>query len=350
MAKKETDQVRREATATWVPQTGAVAPEPLGSNNTAEWWSVRDLAGNNEISLHQWGWSVTTVGGSRYDLPPKRGTDITTAYKPGQIHRRKVPDARMITLLMFMVGWDPGTGLAPPDQRLQWNDNWDKLRRMVYRNHLLGDQRLRLYRRWFLTHHPLPTARSADYDGCIQGDPGVPAPGPRLVTAFIVGEMTGQMQPSMTGRFRSEFQLDFQCSDPFFYGDQVVARVNRPTPTYIWNDGHDVAATGYINVDFVGPLNRPRLTNESTGPNSWVQYNGAIEEGQTIRLVISKYTAELVDTTGSNRNINKVGLITNSGSRWWVNLLPGSNRFRLDSVPDAHAYGYANIAFRHPYV
>jgi len=85
------------------------------SNSTDEYWSLANLDGTNEISLHQWGWAVTTVGGSRYDLPPKRGSDIVMAYRPGQVFRRKVPDARTITLQMFMVGWDPGTGDAPSD-------------------------------------------------------------------------------------------------------------------------------------------------------------------------------------------------------------------------------------------
>lgn len=339
-------------TATWNPNAG-LSPTPntpLPGNNTAEYWSIADLANQNEVSLHQWGWSVTTVGGSRYDLPPRRGSDIVTAYRPGAIHRRKLPDSRPITLVMFMVGWDPATGQAPPDQRLQWNDNWDELRRLVYRNHLLGDQRFRLYRRWFLTAPTLPTARTSSYDGCIQGDPGVPIPGPRLVTAFGVAEMVGTMAPTMTGRFRSDFQLDFNLSDPFFYGDHVVARINRPAPTYIWNDGHDVAATGYIQVDFIGPLNRPKLTNVSSDPNSHVYYNGYIPAGQMVRLIINKFTAEQMDVDGTGDRENVIGKISNYGSRWWCNLLPGSNKFTLESAPDSEAYGYVNIAFRHPYV
>lgn len=352
--------VLRTTTATWVPPSNATPPElanqPPPGSNTAEYWSITDLSGQNEVSLHQWGWSVTTVGGSRYDLPPRRGSDITTAYRPGQIHRRKLPDARPITLLMFMVGFDPATGLAVPDARLQWNDNWDALRRLVYRNHLLADQRFRLYRRWFLTHEALPTSRAGSYDGCIQGDPGVPVPGPRLVTAWINAEMTGTMVPTMTGRFRSDFQLDFTCSDPFFYGDQVIARIDRSDSTssadttYVWNDGHDAVNSGYLTVDLVGPLASPQLTNESTAPNSWVKYSGQIPDGYMVRLNVQKFTAELMktDTTGPHENV--IGRIGNLGSRWWVNLLPGSNKFRLTSNPQLASYGYANVGFRHAYV
>ncbi len=366
MGKRKTGEILRQGTATWNPNAGGSAPAPeWNPNSSPEYWSIANLDGSNEVSLHQWGWSVTTVGGSRYDLPPRRGSDITTAYKPGQLHRRKVPDARPITLMMFMVGFNPGTGQAPPDQRLQWNDNWDDLRRLVYRNHLLGDQRFRLIRRHFVTakyrgndgRTTWPTTRGAQpdgstYDGCVPGDPGVPTPGPRLLTAFGVAEMTGTMSPSMTGRFRSDFQLDFTMSDPFFYGDHVATSIEQGTPAYLWNDGHDVVSTGYVQVDFVGPLLRPRLTNHSTGPDSYVEYNGYIGPGEYLRLAINKYSAEMVYADG-RPNANKIGLIRNYGSRWWFNLLPGSNRIALTGTPMANlpgGYGHVNVAYRHPYV
>jgi hypothetical protein len=106
------------------------------ANSTEEFWSV------DGVSLHQYGWAVTTVGGSRYDLPPRRGSNMPIAYRPGQVHRNKLPDERVITLVMFMVGADPGTGPAigssptVDDERVQWNDNWDFLRRLVYKNYL----------------------------------------------------------------------------------------------------------------------------------------------------------------------------------------------------------------------
>src|ERR1700712_5115078 len=148
------------------------------SNSSPEYWSITDVDGN-EVSLHQWGWAVTTVGGSRYDLPPRRGTDMTMAYRPGQVHRRKLPDARQMSLIMFMAGWDPSTGNAPASQLQQWNDNWDKLRRLVSRHSLLDDQRVKLTRRWFLTAPDFPATRAGDI--AIVGDPGVPASGNRLL-------------------------------------------------------------------------------------------------------------------------------------------------------------------------
>lgn len=309
------------------------------SNSSVEYWSITGPDGV-ELSLHQWGWAVTTVGGSRYDLPPRRGSDMVMAYRPGQIHRRKLPDARQITLVMFMVGFDPATGNSPPDQMLQWNDNWDQLRRLVYRNYLLSDQRVRLTRRWKLTPPTFPTTRTGDI--CIQGDPGVPDPGPRLTSAFAWAEMTGSMAPTMTGRFRSDFQLDFTLADPFFYGGTVTTTLQSGETSYVWNDGHDVAASGYLQVDLVGPLTNPVLTNLSTQPNSWVKYGASIGSGETIRLVINRFTCDRVTGTVTNR----IGFISNYGARNWVNLLPGVNKLQLTGGGSGHAI----VTFRPPYV
>lgn len=314
---------------------------PPSANSSSEWWSIIDDDGE-EISLHQWGWSVTTVGGSRYDLPPRRGSDMTMAYRPGQIHRRKVPDARQMTLVMFMVGWDAATGNTPADgdQRRQWNDNWDKLRRLVYRHSLLDDQRVKLTRRWFLTAPQFPTARNGDI--AVQGDPGVPASGQsRLLTAFAFAEMTGTMDPTMTGRFRSDFQLDFTLADPFFYGDTVTTTLHVGDTVYIYNDGHDVAASGYLQVDWYGPLTNPRITNLSTNPDSWVQFNGTLGSADHLIMVVNRFSMYNASTLA-----NHIGKITSYGARFWVSLLPGVNKIQLTGSGS----GRAVISFRPPYV
>lgn len=318
------------------------------SNSSVEWWSLANLDGTNELSLHQWGWAVETVGGSRYDLPPKRGTDMTMAYRPGQLHRRKLPDARPITLQMFMVGWDPATGDAPDDMLTQWNDNWEQLRRAVYRNYLLVDQRVRLIRRVFLTAPTFPTTRTGDI--CIQGDPGVPAPGKRLLTSFANAEMTGTMAPAMTGRYRSEHTYDFILADPYFYGSTVTATLKPATPQYVWNDGYDSVGSGYAQVDLVGPLINPVITNYSTEPNSWVKFTGTIATGQTMRLVINRFSCERVLASG---NKNMIANISSYGARYWVNLLPGANKIGLTADGTYSASGsssYAAVSFRPPYV
>jgi hypothetical protein len=121
---------------------------------------------------------------------------MTMAYRPGQVHRPKFPDARPITLVMFMVGWDPATGnIVNPDQRTQWNDNWDALRRLVYRHYTATDQRVRLTRRWRLTAPDFPINRDGDH---LIGPPTSVCHRPDrivIVSAFALAEMTGTMAP-----------------------------------------------------------------------------------------------------------------------------------------------------------
>lgn len=306
------------------------------ADNTEERWDV------NGVSVHQFGWSVTTVGGSRYDLPPRRGTDMTIAYRPGQIHRNKKPDARPITLVMFMVGWDPATGTAPYDMRTQWNDNWDRLRRLVYQHHL-SDQLFSLTRRWRLTAPQFPISRNGQ-DIAIAGDPGTPPSGvSRLLSAVAQADMVGTMAPTMTGRFRTDFQLDFVLPDPFFYGDTVTAELNPAEVIHVWNDGHDVAAHANVEVDLIGPLDHPRLTNYSMSPDAWVEYDGTIGAGKTVRLKIGDFTA--ADEQGNN----KIGFIRNYGNRFWFSLLPGHNRIGFVNS-QANQSGKCVVRFRPPYI
>lgn len=330
-------------------------------NNTEEWWSITAPDGT-AVSLHQYGWSVTTVGGSRYDLPPRRGTNLSLAYRPGQIQRRKLPDARPITLLMFMVGFPPGLASAvgqnpvPIDQRTQWNDNWDTLRRLVYRNSLHSGL-VTLTRRWRLTAPEFPNSRNGQ-DVVINSDPGTP-PGnvSRILIASAQAEMTGNMAPTMTGRFRSDFQLDFTLPDPYFYGSTVTAPVNKSQTIYVWNDGHEVAAHNNMEVRFVGPLTKPTLVNQSVSPENRVYYNGTIRAGKTVTLNIGRYTAvehNSDDDPIATATNNKIGQVSSAGARLWFNMLPGANKLRLGAVSDSQSgssqQGHAEVRFRPPYV
>lgn len=322
-------------------------------SNTEEFWSIRyPLDIGEDISLHQQGWSVTTVGGSRYDLPPRRGSDLTMAYRAGQIHRPKVPDARPITLLMFMVGWEPETGAAPFDQRTQWNDNWDWLRRLVYRHSALDDQRVVLYRRWRL--NPPPDFENDTYRnpfGAKYTDPGAPPKTSRVIPAFALAEMTGNMAPQMTGRFRAEFQMDFTLADPYFYGSWVNARLNAAEDVLVWNDGHDVAGSNYVTVDLIGPLDNPTIFSNAAYPQITVTYNGTIPAGKKVRLTVNKFVAVYSNLDGSSP-VNVIAKISNYGSRYWLPLLPGGNPLYLggNTINGQTASGYAVVSFRPPYV
>lgn len=271
------------------------------ANNTQEWWDI------DGVSLHQYGWSVSTIGGARYDLPPRKGSNIGFAYRQGQVHRPKLPDSRTIDLQMWLTGMDPATGAAPADQILQWNDSWDFLRRVVWQP--LGAE-VALTRRWLLTQN---------------GTPGI-------LTATAQAELADTMAPSMTGRTRAEFTMSFLLADPYFYGAEQTASIGGSTT--VNNPGHDTASQTNFTVELTGT--NPRLTNSTANPPVWVQYTGTIPG--TLILDVGAYTAL---TTGGTNLING---ITHSGARHWMGLLPGNNTLSFSGS------GSALVRFRPPYV
>lgn len=299
----------------------------------------------DNVSLHQFGWSVSTVGGARYDVPPRRGSNIQLAYRPGQVHRRKLPDSRVITVLMWTVGADPATGsVVGLDQRVQWNDNWNFLRRLVYKAYTHQGQVV-LGRRWRLTQPTFPTTRVGDI--CIQGDPGVPLPGSQLIYSNATAELTSDMAPQMTGRTRAEFQMDFLLADPYFYGAYVDVTLNAGDYVYVWNDGNDTAGHAVMEVDFIGPLLNPVLTNFSTEPDSWVKYTGYINPVKTVHLDVGRFLATIAPTNSTVIGDNVVGMISGYGARLWVNLLPGMNKLMLTATSGT---GHVELRFRPPYI
>lgn len=289
------------------------------SNNTTEYWSIQ-YGSDPAVSLHQYGWSIATVGGGRYALPPRRGANLVMPYRPGSIHVYKQPAERPMTLVMWVTGMDPATGAAPAhgDQRLQWNDSWDTLRRLLWK---VSGQMFNLNRRWWLS----------DDNGT-----------PQLLTATAQAEMVGTMEPTMTGRTRADFAMELLLPDPYFYGSTITSTVNVGVQESVVNSGHDVALNNHLEVDLIGPLTNPRLTNVTADPNVWVQFNGSILSGRTVRLNVGRFTANQIGVS----TYNEIGRISNGGSRHWFGLLPGANLLQLSGTGAGHAV----VRHRPPYI
>lgn len=286
------------------------------ANSTDEYWTI------DNVSLHQFGWSVTTFGGSRWDLPPRRGSNITLAYRPGQIHKPKLPDSRPIILAMWVTGgYDLASGNPATDQRLAFNDSWDFLRQLVWR---VEGRQFRLGRRWMVT---------------VAGTP-------QMVVADAQAELTGTMTPTMTGRTRADFAMDLFLADPFFYGPPVGTGglgipVARNVTTSVVNPGNDIAGYGNFEVDLIGPLTNPKLTNTAPDPDVWVKYTGTIATGRTLTLKVATFQALRDDGP------NLIKGISHYGARHWFGLQPGANPVTLTSDTGT---GSALLRFRPPYV
>lgn len=283
----------------------------LTVNSSEEFWSI------DGVSLHQFGWSAATVGGARYDLPPRRGENIKLAYRIGTIHRPKLPDSRIVNLVMWVTGTDPATGLSTGDSRLRFNDSWDFLRRLVWKPN--GAQ-VTLTRRWWLTVSGVPT----------------------LVSADAKAEIADTMTPTMTGRHRADFTMTLLLADPYFYGNQVTVNLPKGTPVSVNNPGHDTAGSSNFQVDLIGPLTNPVLTNATPTPNVWAKYGAVIPSGQTVTLDIPTFQATAVGTSPGN----VIGFISHSGSRNLMGLAQNANLLTLTADSGT---GSAVVRYRPPY-
>lgn len=295
-----------------------VVPEGV---TTPEYWDI------DGVPLSQQGWNVKTVGGSRYGVPPMRGTNVQYAYVPGTEFRRKLPDSRTITLDMWVNAFDPKTGLANVDQIDRWNDSWQFLRHLFWN----PDQQFVLTRRWTLT------------------DPVTHLP--TIQTASALGQISSTLDLTMTGRTRADFSVDIVLNDPFFYGDVIATSVPVNTgPVTIVNPGDYTAAHRNMTVQLIGPLTKPQLANNTPNPAVIVHLDTTIAAGETVTLDCHSFTALSdtgVFTVAGVSNYNRIGYVTHSGARQWFGLQRGNNLVRLDAQAGT---GHAIVRFQPPYV
>lgn len=292
-------------------------PTPVAHTTTDEVWSITDEEGN-EIALSQHGWNVSTKGGSRYDLPARRGDNRRYPYRPGARHKKnKMPDERDITLDMWVNGTNPGTGATVGDPTLQWNDSWNFIRHLVWRPN--GAQFL-LTRRWWLT---------------IDGEAVIHK-------ASTLVEVVDSMTPTMRSQNSSTFQMQLLMTSPFFYGDWIETTIHQGQTVEIFNPGDDVAMYENFVITFNPTLVTPKLTNITSTPNKWLRFDGNVFNVTTFDV-----PEFLVNDTV---NSNLLEYVVSSGSRFWFGLDKGLNRVTLESDSASPATGTCTIAFRAPFV
>lgn len=303
-------------------------------NTTDEWWSYQPPGAVSATSLHQYAYSISTFGGSRFGLPTMRGQNIPIAYRAGQAQRAKYPDQRTISLVMYVAGIDPSTSKpAVPDQRLAFNDNWQALRQLFWNAGPNGSLQGTLTRQWSL------------------GPQGSAA----LVSASALAEVAGSMEPTMTGRYRADFTVDLLLSDPYFYGAAQTTTLTYNSPTVVTNPGEGVAGSGFpsslngFTVTFIGPLTQPTLVNSSD--SCQVSVNLTMASGYSVTLDV------LNDTAFDNATspVNQIANVTHAGARPWMTLHgagydgTGHNTLTLTSLNGADT-GTCIVSFNPPYV
>lgn len=274
---------------------------------TSEFWDI------DGVPLNSYCWNIKSYGGSRQSLPKLRGDNRQLPYRPGRRHSKKVPDSKVITLAMWVAGVDPDTGTpSTADQSIQWNDNWDALRRLIWKP---GEQ-IKLTKRWWRN-----------------------AMSPELMTATASAEIAGEMEPSMTGRSRADFAIDLLLADPFFYGDEVNVSIPLNTDFSVVNPGDSKVMYESFSIYFGGQLVNPMLLNTTNGV--WMKINTLIPTSTGVTIDVGNFKA-----TRSTDGGSVAPSISQGGARHWMVLEPGTNIMRLESTGD----GVALMTFRPPYV
>lgn len=269
-------------------------------------------------SLHQYAWSIATRGGARFSLPPVRGENYKTAYRPGTRFRPKVPDEREITLVMWVTGLDPTQAennySSSYDRSIQVMDNLRSLQKLFWP----PDTTKTLTRRWF------------------SGNPS-----PTLLTASTEVEIVGIMEPEFTGPHRANFMVDLMAPDPFFYGtQQTLSSLALDTPTAVINTGDNYTTGKGVEIIFTDQLSNPVLTNQTNG--SWVKLGVDVAGGDFVTLDGDSYTA-----IRDSDSTNLIAAVSHSGDNQWLRLEPGSNTLELTA---ASGTGTVTVKWSAPYV
>ena len=226
-------------------------------------------------------------------VPPQRGSDRQYAFRAGAEHRRRTDDSRTIVLGMHLLGQDRTVGTTTEARQLAYA----KAERELL--HLLrpadGDQ-FDLRRTW-------------------TDDRGVHS-------AVARGIAPGGIERERRLGHQAKITVDVHLADPYFWGDPVEVPLTVGVPVEIDNVG-DVG-TSMIEVEFLGQLANPTITNDTPSPEVWLKVGTAVAAGDSVTLDVDRTT---VRRTSDGANI--IGTLTHSGSRAWMGLRRGLNNVTL---------------------
>ena len=277
-------------------------------NSTQDFWSV------DGVSLQTFAYNVVSKE-SGMAPPPMRGDNITVPFAPGQTWVRKVPDARTITLQMWVQGSNID-GTVPNDAQMKkkFEENARWIRKLVWKPR----QQLTLTKQFWLPTAELTAAGVSTTSLTKVGNYA-------LYTATAKAEFIGGFDPSMTGAARAVFEIDFYLADPYFYSPEI-SRGIAGTFTVLGDD-----RTHNVSIELVGTRTNPVVRNTTLGTE--FRYNGAVATGETLTVDVKNFTAQI---TGSATR-NGIGSVVHSGDSFWFPLEAGSNALTFSSTAGAGA-------------
>lgn len=274
---------------------------------TDDYWDADGLVLNTPA------YNIDSLDGLE-SIAPRRGTNLLVPYRPGQVFRPKMHDAKLLSMQGW-VSYKTVDGVEPVTRELRWGQfhaNVAALRLVFGKRYgtITLTRRLRLL------------------DGTLEAR-----------TATV--EQTGAMPLGFTENEHwpsANFVAEFLMLDPWWKGPLTTLTIPVSGLAATVKGTVDVTA---MNIRFNGPLTNPTLTNTSISPSVWVKFGGALLTGEYVDLDTSNFTAIKSDGT------NLIGAVSHSGAHPWMQMFPGATNFTL--APTAGT-GNAVVTYYPPYL
>jgi hypothetical protein len=230
--------------------------------------------------------------GDAEDLPPLRGEDLAVPNLPGRRWAAKLPDARRLSLNLYITDMNASGGRTESTDQRQAQANLDALRLLFGKP---GQKSL---------VHTMPDAST------------------RTAQAEVV---SFQVKEQITPRVAFLAVVDFALADPYLYAANVVdaAHAINSSPHDITFTNPGTARTNRITLDFTGPISSPRVTQVTTG--IYVECLVTVASGKHLIIDCAAFTA-------TNDGVNAIGSIRHSGDFRWLIVEPGAQTLRVTST------------------
>lgn len=247
----------------------------MANETTPEYWAI------DGVPLQTLAYNIASWGGSRQAPGPMRGSDVIVPRATGQKWMAKTPDARTITLGMWVQGCNPdGSVPSNGSARSLFLENWNMLTELLWNP----------YREFVITKRiPKPGTFTHALDSS------------NYFEVSGKGQFVDGLQPQMNGHLSAAFTVDIVMVDPFFYDDPITLSAGT----------HTIAGQARTEAITLSLPGGGRMTNSSL--NVWVQNN----YNATAALDVRKFKA----TAGAS---GVSGQIQHAGDPYWMVLDPGT--------------------------
>ncbi len=232
---------------------------------------------------------------SANELPPVRSDNPEIPLREGRLHTEKLFDQRTLSLGMYLNG----TSITDFESKLETFKQLFGSRTRQYLQRTMADTSIR--------------RALAE------------------VTRFDVAQK---------GSMYAKLSVDFLLAEPFFRSvsatidTQVISA--SPLEYELTNPG--TAPDKSALIEFIGPLNYPKLTNLENGV--YVAYNDAIADSVITKIYVDTFQC----LQGTTVMLDK---LVHSGDAYFMVLLPGSNTMKLETNTTG---GSVRITFYPPWL